>query len=1041
MKRLGLSLCGAMLLGAGGACLAAEPAAGTLSPASPSLSYSAGPFTTPNPTPTPGVDSGPVCDATSPCDSYRLTVSVPQDYAAAHPNLSVRVTLSWTDANPAAGSDYDLWIYEGDAGDLDGSDAGVVSSASSDNPEIAVFYPDPGTFAYTIKVVPYAPSGETVQVQIHFDESDPCAASGGATGAAVSPGVARAFKSGSADTLFGAFVHFRSGTPDAHRALLQGLGLKRVADFEKHAAAVFAVGPLAGFRALRAHPSVSYLEENKRLHYFNDTAGWATRVRVAQEGVSGGPYRAPNGEALLGQGVTVAVVDSGVNGLHPDFDGRIVHNWKITGDPILSDELVFEDVGYGDSDTTSGHGTHVAGTAVGGGEASTGDYPVPAAAPTVKGTHAGAAPAANLVAYSVGETPDPTGIAGVALLLYIDAALQHLLENYDSVTPRVRVVSLSLGDGAGSPYNPADVTSCLVKGLVAKGANVVWAAGNSGGDGSTDRTSSFCKDPTPGVLCVASYDDGGTGSITSALSSFSSRGPQGRPARYPDITAPGSNITSTCLQGVPGQYTCSFGAETSWQPYYGTISGTSMATPHVSGAIALIAQARPDLTPAQIEDAIQDYARKVGTNGPYEPDAQNAGGTTNFGFGAGLLDLAAVLDALSVSHGTPSSPGAEALVIDGDADEAILGAADVVALTMQEAAEAEGPGVLYRLTLRDAADFGASAGVVYQLRQNVNGAPFFTTVQASPGAVAVPDANGANTAIASSASLEGSVVSFFVPYAQLGHPPVGAPIHNLSVRVSDESGVLDFAPSPSGSTGGEADLWPMFALPFTVQLESGAASLGDPCVVPGIKVISDARGDVNNGLPTGQDDLVYTAIAEPGELDNRLVFTMKMDNLDPAPTNYRWITYFKAPNGTEYWVGMSNSEGVTQFNYGTSEVLEDTVRVYNVEGSLDPASNYQADGTITLVLDKAVVGLRTGDVLTGIVSSIRQSSPDSAGAAGLTVDSAAASSDYALVGNDVCRGGGSATRTTVGGSGRVGGFGLPVLLMLLGAALLRRRLY
>lgn len=1021
---------------------AGTPDRGTLSPTSAQLSYSAGPFNVPNATPTPAVDNGPVCDSTSPCDSYRLTVTVPADYANAHPNLSVRIALGWDD--PTGASDYDLWVYEGDVDELDGSDGGKVDSASSANPEVAVFYPEIGTRVYTIKVVPYAPNGETVTVNISFENSDPCAASGAPAGASISSGIARDLKTLSPTTAYGAFVHFSSGTPAEHRALLQRVGLSPKVDFERYAAAVYAVGPLAGFRALAAEPSVRYLEENRRLRFLSNSAGWATRARVAQEPAAGGPFFAADGEILRGQGVTVAIVDSGVNAAHPDFAGRVMHNWKVTGDPIATGELVYQDVGYGTTDTTSGHGTHVAGIALGDGAASTGDYPVETAAPRVRGTFTGAAPAATLLAYSVGETPDPTGIAGVALLIYIDASLQHLLDNFDSYTPKVRVVSLSLGDGGGSPYNPGDVTSCLVKGLVAKGANVVWAAGNDGGDGSADQTSSFCKDPTPGVLCVANYDDGGTGSTGAGLASSSSRGHQGKPQIYPDIAAPGSNITATCLEGGPGQVTCSSGAETAWAPFYGTISGTSMATPHVSGTIALIAQARPDLTPAQIEDTILDTARKVGTNGPYEVDPQNAGGSINFGFGAGLLNIPAVLRKLQVrSAGLPAA-GAETVVLDGDADGALPGAADVVALSARETAAPLVPGVVYRLTVRDALDFGASTALDYQLRQNVNGTAYLTTVSATPDAVTVAGAGSNNNALASEVTREGNVVTFVVPYANLGFPPTGAPVHNVSVRASDAGGVLDFAPSPAASAGGEADLTPMYGKPYTVLRDSGKPFAGDPCVAPGLTVMTDAYGDQNNGLPTGQDDLQYTALGEPAEFDRHLVFTIKVDNLNPAPTNYRWITYFKVPEGTEYWVGMSNSEGVTAYNYGTSQIVDNPVagvRTYTVVGDLDSASGFDADGTIRLVLDKSLVGLKTGDQVTDIVTSIRQSTPDSAGAAGLTTDSAVASTPYTIVGNETCRdkssGGsyGSGSGVVLGGS-----LGLPGLLVLgLGALLGMRR--
>jgi serine protease AprX len=155
----------------------------------------------------------------------------------------------------------------------------------------------------------------------------------------------------------------------------------------------------------------------------------------------------------------------------------------------------------------------------------------------------------------------------------------------------------------------------------------------------------MAKNPKPGVVTAASYNDNGTGTRDGALSDFSSRGRHGDPVNYPDISAPGDTITAACFTFQP---VCATGLDTTGAPYYSTISGTSMASPHVTGVIALILQARPNLSPAQVEDVIQDSAHKFTAGGPYEADPQNAGGTTSFDKGAGLLDTAATLDALGV---------------------------------------------------------------------------------------------------------------------------------------------------------------------------------------------------------------------------------------------------------------------------------------------------------------------------------------------------------------------------------------------------------
>jgi len=160
--------------------LAATPSSGTLTDTSGPLSYTAGPFFVANPTPILFVDQGPECSGSAqPCDDFALTVTLPAGYAAAHPNAAVKVTLAWNDAGSGS-SDYDLYIYKGTVHNTDGSQAANYQSASSANPEIASISPlSDGTSQYTVKVVPYTPTGESVHVTI---ELLPGSGSGGSTG-------------------------------------------------------------------------------------------------------------------------------------------------------------------------------------------------------------------------------------------------------------------------------------------------------------------------------------------------------------------------------------------------------------------------------------------------------------------------------------------------------------------------------------------------------------------------------------------------------------------------------------------------------------------------------------------------------------------------------------------------------------------------------------------------------------------------------------------------------------------------------------------
>src|SRR5258707_1441139 len=151
---------------------ASTPSSGTLTTASGAVTYTAGPFLQANPSPLGlgQVDQGPRCNGTTfPCDSFDLTVSLPAGYTGTHCNAAVKVTLSWVDAGTGQ-SDYDLYIYEGVVGNLGGNTPADFQSATSGyRPEIATVAPlKAGTTHYTIKSVPFQPTGESVNVKIEL---------------------------------------------------------------------------------------------------------------------------------------------------------------------------------------------------------------------------------------------------------------------------------------------------------------------------------------------------------------------------------------------------------------------------------------------------------------------------------------------------------------------------------------------------------------------------------------------------------------------------------------------------------------------------------------------------------------------------------------------------------------------------------------------------------------------------------------------------------------------------------------------------------
>jgi hypothetical protein len=182
--RIGLALAFAALVAAVAvlpAALGATPASGTLTDTSGPITYSAGPFVVANPTPVPLVDSGPECtNPVQPCDDFALTVSLPSNYAELNPGKVVKISAGWTDSGTGQ-ADYDLYVYKGHVSNTDGSQAAFVQSASKANPEVASMPVFDGTQTFTVKVVPYQPTGETLHVTIELADGGGSGGGGGST--------------------------------------------------------------------------------------------------------------------------------------------------------------------------------------------------------------------------------------------------------------------------------------------------------------------------------------------------------------------------------------------------------------------------------------------------------------------------------------------------------------------------------------------------------------------------------------------------------------------------------------------------------------------------------------------------------------------------------------------------------------------------------------------------------------------------------------------------------------------------------------------
>ena len=300
-----------------------------------------------------------------------------------------------------------------------------------------------------------------------------------------------------------------------------------------------------------------------------------------------------------GEGVTIAIVDTGVAD-SPEFAGRLTHYavpGTTRGKKGLADEF--------------GHGTFVAGVAAGGGVADA--------------TYAGVAPGAHVLDIRVADADGSTDL--ITVLKGLQKAAQLGAD----------VVNLSLSSGSTLPYQVDPLTVALQR-MWQAGTVVVVPSGNDGENGSGSVTSPGI-DPT--LLTVGASDEKLTRDRSDdAVAPFSGRGPTPQGDVKPDLVAPGTSLVSVRAtgslvdEGFPGSRI--------GESYFRG-SGTSFATSAVAGAVAILLQQRPDLTPDQVKALVRGTAYTA--DGLSEPNAAGDGG----------LDLAGALAAT-----TPDVPSAVA---------------------------------------------------------------------------------------------------------------------------------------------------------------------------------------------------------------------------------------------------------------------------------------------------------------------------------------------------------------------------------------------
>ncbi|WP_345235435.1 S8 family peptidase [Hymenobacter saemangeumensis] len=403
-----------------------------------------------------------------------------------------------------------------------------------------------------------------------------------------------------------------SGAPLAGQlALLQQLGITRGITFQALPIAGV-VATAAQVDALAQNPAVRSLFINKKLDYYNFEDTHLTGVKRLRTDVQ--TTTRNNGTPVSGRGIGVLINDSGVDGTHDDikFGPHLVQNvLGTTNLNSVSSLLPFTPVeGVPNTDTNSGHGTHCAGTVGGNGAKSGGKYE-------------GVAPGASLLGYGSGGALFVLDAIGG-----FDYALSHQFQY------NIRVISNSFG--SSGDFDPNDPLNVATKRCYDRGMVVVFAAGNSGPGADTHNPYAIA----PWTISVGAGDRHGL------LADFSSRGVKGEQGTFvvdnqtwtfknePVIVAPGVDVVSTraiapvSSLGTPEDVEVLTPGEV---PFYTHSSGTSMATPHVAGVIALMLEARPSLHPSQVKEILQ----KTATNMP---------GLESWEVGAGYVNAFAAVD-------------------------------------------------------------------------------------------------------------------------------------------------------------------------------------------------------------------------------------------------------------------------------------------------------------------------------------------------------------------------------------------------------------
>jgi serine protease AprX len=352
-------------------------------------------------------------------------------------------------------------------------------------------------------------------------------------------------------------------------------------------------------------------------------------------------------DGYTGAGIGIAVVDTGVDGTHPDLCAAIefcngtgiktVQNVKFLGNQAYLDPVVVLENQI-TTDSSSGHGSHVAGIATGLGSAA-----------STPGKYRGVAPGAKLIGLGTGEALE---------VVTVMAAWDWILANHANPAYNIKVVNNSWGPGAGAQYDPNEPVQRGIVALHDAGMTVVFSAGNAGP--VTDSINIFSVNPK--AISVGASTKGLHAGV------FSSRGVPGHSLLRPTVATPGMFIASVRARtGFATDATDLTGPDANYPILppdtisYAFATGTSMAAPHVTGVVALMQQAAMAnlgryLTPAEVRNILQNTAVSNEGTPSGLPNYQG------YTMGAGLVDALAAVR--SIAAGTNLQAYDDAMVED-----------------------------------------------------------------------------------------------------------------------------------------------------------------------------------------------------------------------------------------------------------------------------------------------------------------------------------------------------------------------------------------